>query len=121
MIRIALLAAMVCACSKTVAFSGEQTIKIAGTPPPAPVATADPPRVELRDNKIVINEKIQFAWDQAVILPASFSLLDQVAQVIDKNPQIKKLQVEGHASADGEARHNQQLSDERARSVMRYL
>src|SRR4051812_275454 len=106
MIRAITIAFVLAGCSKTVSFTGDQTIKIAGTPPAAPVVKADPPRVELRDNKIVINEKIQFAWDQATILPASFSLLDQVAKVIDKNPHIKKLQVEGHASADGEARHN---------------
>ncbi len=111
---------LVAACSKPVVFQGEQTLKISG-PAPAPVATVEPPRVELRDNKIVIHEKVQFEWDRATILPVSFGLLDQVAKVILENPHIKKLQVEGHASKDGNAGHNQVLSDQRARSVMTYL
>jgi outer membrane protein OmpA-like peptidoglycan-associated protein len=114
-------ALLVAACSQPVAFRGEQTLKVSAAAPAAPVATVEPPRVELRDNRIVIHEKVQFEWNQATILPVSFGLLDQVATVIKQNPHIKKLQVEGHASADGNARHNQQLSEDRARSVMKYL
>ena len=58
---------------------------------------------------------------QATILEASFSLLNEVAAVIQKNPHIKKIQIEGHASSEGGADHNQRLSDDRARSVMAYL
>src|SRR5262249_40091732 len=109
------------ACGNPVAFQGDSTLKIAGTlPAPAP-APEPPPRVEVRDNKIVINEKIQFEYDKATIMPVSFSLLNEVASVIKKNPQLKKIQIEGHASSEGEAAHNQRLSDDRARSVMRYL
>jgi OOP family OmpA-OmpF porin len=41
--------------------------------------------------------------------------------VIHKNPQIKKIRIEGNASAEGSAQHNQKLSEDRARSVMKYL
>lgn len=121
MVRLfACAAILIAACSKPVAFRGDQTLKVTAAPPEAPVA-AEQPRVELRDNRIVIHEKVQFEWNKATILPVSFGLLDQVAKVIKDNPHIKKLQVEGHASADGNARHNQQLSEARARSVMKYL
>lgn len=111
-------------CAKPVLFQGESTLKIAGTPPaPPPVAAPapEPPRVELRDNKIVINEKIQFEYDKAKIMEVSFGLLNEVGAIIKKNPHIKKLQVEGHASSEGEADHNRRLSEDRARAVMRYL
>jgi OOP family OmpA-OmpF porin len=111
-------------CGKPVAFQGESTLKIAGTPPPPPPPAApapEPARVEVRDNKIVINEKVQFEYNKATILEVSFSLLNEVAAVIKKNPHIKKIQVEGHASSEGSARHNQRLSEGRARSVMEYL
>jgi outer membrane protein OmpA-like peptidoglycan-associated protein len=111
-------------CAKPVEFQGESTLKIAGAPPPPPAPpppAAEPPRVEVRDNRIEIHEKIQFAYDKATILEASFSLLNEVADVIKKNPHIKKIQIEGYASSEGEARHNKKLSDERARSVMKYL
>ena len=110
-------------CAKPVVFQGEQTLAIRAeppAPPPAP-APAPPPRVEVRDNKITITEKIQFEHDRATIMSVSFGLLDEIASVIQKNPHIKKLQIEGHASAEGGARHNQKLSEARARSVMKYL
>jgi OOP family OmpA-OmpF porin len=117
-----LLTIAVWGCGKPVVFQGESTLKISGAPPAAAVAPAPtPPRVEVRDNKIVIAEKIQFEYDKATILPASFGLLDEVAAVIKQNPHIKKIQIEGHASSEGDADHNQRLSDDRARSVMAYL
>jgi OOP family OmpA-OmpF porin len=117
-----LLTIAVWGCGKPVVFQGESTLKISGAAPVAAVAPAPaPPRVEVRDNKIVIAEKIQFEYDKATILPASFGLLDEVVAVIKQNPHIKKIQIEGHASSEGDADHNQRLSDDRARSVMAYL
>jgi len=93
-------------------------------PPPEPKKEEPPPppaRVELRDNKIEIREKIQFEHNKATILPQSFSLLDEIAALIKKNPHIKKIAIEGHASAEGDKNHNLRLSDDRAKSVMKYL
>jgi OOP family OmpA-OmpF porin len=116
-----LLAIGLCACGKPVIFQGESTLPITGQPPPAAAPVAEPPRVEVRDNKIVIGEKIQFEYDKATIMEVSFGLLNEVASVIKKNPHLKKIQIEGHASSEGELRHNQQLSEDRARSVLTYL
>jgi OOP family OmpA-OmpF porin len=80
-----------------------------------------PKRVELRDNKIVFKEKIQFAYNDSTILDSSFSLLDEIAKVIKENPHVKKIAIEGHASADGGDEHNLKLSDARAKSVRIYL
>jgi len=41
--------------------------------------------------------------------------------VIIKNPQVKKISIEGHASKDGESKSNKKLSDERAKAVMKWL
>jgi OOP family OmpA-OmpF porin len=94
-------------------------------PPPPPPPKEEPPpppaRVEVRDNKIEFKEKIQFEYNKAVILPASFGLLDEITDVIKKNTHIKKIAIEGHASSEGDAKHNLKLSDERAKSVMKYL
>jgi OOP family OmpA-OmpF porin len=127
-------------CGGPVAFQGERTLKIAGTPRPFPVVppapaeapvpavpqvpaapAPEPQRVELRDDKIVINEKIQFQRNKSTIKAVSFSLLIEVAAVIKKHPHIKKIRVEGHASSEGAARHNKRLSHDRARAVMRFL
>jgi OOP family OmpA-OmpF porin len=92
-----------------------------GTPPVHVVEAKPPPRVEVRDNKIEIHEKIQFDFDKATIKPASFDLMNEIASVIAKNPQIKRLRIEGHASSEGNPAHNRTLSDERAQAVMKYL
>src|SRR5205807_223553 len=47
--------------------------------------------------------------------------LAEIADVIKKNPQVKKISIEGHASAEGEAKHNKKLSDDRAKAVMEHL
>jgi len=77
--------------------------------------------VEVKSDKIVINEKIQFEYNKATILQNSFSLMDEIAAVIKKNPHIKKLSIEGHASSEGNADHNLKLSEARAKSVMTYI
>jgi OOP family OmpA-OmpF porin len=117
-------------CGGVTQFQGAQAFAVAGTPPPPPPPAPPPPpkeepkpppRVELRDNKIDFKEKIQFEVNKATIKEASFSLLHDIAEVIKKNPQVKKLSIEGHASADGDAKANKKLSDDRAKAVMDYL
>lgn len=111
------------ACGGIVTFQGQNAFSIAGTQeaPKVEAPPEPPPRVEVRSDKIEIKEKIQFEYNKAVILPSSFSLLDEIADTIKKNPQIKKLSVEGHASAEGDPGHNLKLSDERAAAVRKYL
>lgn len=108
-------------CGGPVVFQGQSTLPVTGTPPPAVAEAKPPPRVEVRDNKIEIHDKIQFDYDKATIRPESFGLMNEIASVIVKNPQIKKIRIEGNASAEGSAQHNQKLSEDRARSVMKYL
>jgi outer membrane protein OmpA-like peptidoglycan-associated protein len=116
-----LVALLACAaCGGVTPYAGAHAIAITGTPPPAEPAP-EPPRVELRDDKIDFKEKIQFDANKASIKPASFSLLHEIAEVIRKNPQVKKISIEGHASADGDAAPNLKLSRDRAKSVRKHL
>src|SRR5262245_16223206 len=115
-------------CGGVTQFAGAQPFTIAGTPPPAPpppVAKEEPPkpppRVELRDNKIEFKEKIQFEVNKAIIKEESFSLLHDIGEVIKKNPQVKKISIEGHASAEGDPKRNKKLSDDRSKAVMEFL
>ena len=109
-------------CGAPVVFQGQSTLPVTGRPPPPAVVEArPPPRVEVRDNKIEIHDKIQFDYDKATIRSESFGLMNEIASVIVKNPQIKKIRIEGNASSEGSAQHNQKLSEDRARSVMKYL
>ncbi|MBL9099991.1 MAG: OmpA family protein [Myxococcales bacterium] len=127
---IVLSAALLAACGPTV-FDDATALQIVGDPPPLPKPPPPPPepvkepepppRVELKDNKITIAEKIQFDFDKATIKPESDSLMQEIITVIKQNPHVKKLAIEGHTSSEGSARHNMKLSDQRAKAVMDYF
>jgi OOP family OmpA-OmpF porin len=123
--RMTLLAAvsimMLNGCGQPVAFQGQSTLAIVGTPPAPEPPPPAPPRVVVRDNKIEIHEKIQFDFDKATIKDASFGLMNEIVDVIAKHPQLRQIRIEGYASSEGDAQHNRTLSDERAKSVMKYL
>jgi outer membrane protein OmpA-like peptidoglycan-associated protein len=76
--------------------------------------------VVVKRDKLELKEKIQFAWDQAVLQPVSFPLLDEVAQALKDNKGFR-VEVEGHASSEGGDEHNQTLSEQRAQAVLDYL
>jgi len=127
---VALPALVLAGCGEPIVFHGKAPISVVGTPPPPPppppppkkVEPPPPPaRVELRDNKIEIREKIQFKVNSAEILDVSFDLLNEIAKVMNDNPQVKKIRIEGHASAEGNAARNKKLSAARAKSVLEYL
>jgi OOP family OmpA-OmpF porin len=111
-------------CGGTTTFQDTTPIRIAVAPPaPPPQADVPPPekKVVLRDNRIEITEKVQFALDKAEILSVSFGLLDEVAKVIQENPHVQKVSIEGHASDEGDEQYNLQLSKARAEAVRQYL
>ena len=112
------------ACGPTV-FEDATTLTVVGDatpPPPKPkMVIAKPKRVEVQDNRIVINEKIQIDFNKATIKPESDSLMQEIINVIKENPHIKKLAIEGHTSSEGSDKYNLKLSDKRAKAVMDYL
>ncbi len=120
---IALVAAA--GCGGTTTFQDTTPIRIAVAAPEPPPKLADPPpqekKVELRNNRIEISEKIQFALDKSEILPVSFNLLDEVAKVIQENPHVQQISIEGHASDEGDDQYNLNLSKARAEAVRVYL
>jgi outer membrane protein OmpA-like peptidoglycan-associated protein len=119
---VAVLAA-VAGCGGTTAFRDQTPIRIAVAPPPPPAPEVPPPpkQVILRDNKIEITEKVQFEYNKANVLSVSFGLLDEVAKVIQENPHVQKVSIEGHASDEGDENYNLTLSKARAEAVRVYL
>ena len=77
-------------------------------------------KVIIKPDKLELKEKIAFKWDSATLEDASFPLLDEVAQALKDNVRFK-VQVDGHASSDGDDDHNQTLSERRAQAVVDYL
>ncbi len=78
-------------------------------------------KVIVRRDRIEITDKVYFAYDSDRILPKSYELLDNVAKVVNEHTEIPMIFIEGHTDADGNDNYNLQLSDRRAKSVLRYL
>lgn len=78
-------------------------------------------KVAMREDRIDILEKVQFAPGSARIRPRSFAMLSQVVSVLKTHPDVARVQVEGHTDSTGSARINTALSQARAESVVAYL
>jgi outer membrane protein OmpA-like peptidoglycan-associated protein len=77
--------------------------------------------VEVGKTEIKIKQQIQFALDSAVILPESFGLMTEIADVLIRNPRIKRVEIQGHTDNTGTPESNKQLSERRADSVRLWL
>ncbi|MCB9764304.1 MAG: OmpA family protein [Alphaproteobacteria bacterium] len=84
--------------------------------------------VELKDTQVKVTaqevrilQQVFFETDKAVIRPESYALLDEVANTLVVNPQIRLVEVQGHTDSVGSAEYNQQLSEDRANAVRQYL
>jgi outer membrane protein OmpA-like peptidoglycan-associated protein len=93
---------------------------------PGPAENKGCPRqysmVTVTKDKIEIKKQIKFATGSAKIVGAeSEKILDEVAQAMNDNAQIKKIRVEGHTDSVGDDAMNLKLSQNRANSVMSAL
>ncbi|MDB4982067.1 MAG: putative internalin [Myxococcales bacterium] len=64
---------------------------------------------------------MKFKTNSAVILPESNYILAGIVKLLNENPEIKKLRIEGHTDTRGKPRANKKLSQRRAASVMKWL
>jgi len=87
------------------------------------VLKAEPPRrvTLLRKRRIEVKTAIHFEADRWRVLADSYLVLDEVADVLLRNPQIGQLRVEGHTDDVGDAAANKLLSENRARAIVDYL
>jgi outer membrane protein OmpA-like peptidoglycan-associated protein len=81
----------------------------------------EPARVSVTETQIDVQGTVYFDTGSARILPTSFSLLDEVAQVMTDHPELLRVRVEGHTDSRGSASSNRVLSEARAASVATYL
>ena len=84
-----------------------------GCPDEAPV----PEEGEL----IGLSEKIFFQHNESIILQKSYPVLEQVASLLKRHPQIAKVRIEGHTDDTGGIQFNLNLSQERAEAVKLHL
>jgi len=78
-------------------------------------------RVVVTDTSIEILDVIYFEYNKDIIKPASYPILDAVAATMQGNPSIQLIEIQGHTDERGDDAYNLDLSDRRAKSVLKYL
>ncbi len=77
--------------------------------------------VRIQGNELKLSDKILFETDSHKILGQSSALLEEIAEVMQKNPNIQQVEIQGHTDNTGGREHNQKLSDARSNSVKDWL
>jgi outer membrane protein OmpA-like peptidoglycan-associated protein len=90
-----------------------------GCPDERPAPPADEHAEE--GQLLEINERVFFKHNESELLSKSFPVLQKVASLLKRYPQIEELRVEGHTDDTGGKAFNQQLSQARAESVRAYM
>jgi outer membrane protein OmpA-like peptidoglycan-associated protein len=81
----------------------------------------DEPLVEIETERLTLKDAIHFDTAMDTIKSESFKILNQIADIMKQHPELKRIRVEGHTDNVGAAAYNKDLSQRRARSVVRYL
>ncbi|MBM4359838.1 MAG: OmpA family protein, partial [Deltaproteobacteria bacterium] len=79
------------------------------------------PKAVVTAKEIVINETIEFEVDKAALLAESYGVIDVVASLMRANPDILKIEVQGHTDDTGKPSENRKLSQSRAEAVVKAL
>ena len=89
-------------------------------PPPPPPPTPTPEALPPPSSKRIVLRGVHFDFDKSDILPDSRPILDEAAEALKENPDVR-ISVEGHTDAIGDDAYNEQLSLRRAEAVFHYL
>jgi OOP family OmpA-OmpF porin len=81
----------------------------------------DEPLVEIETERLSLKDAIHFDTAKDTIKSESFKILDQIATLLKQHAELRRVRVEGHTDNVGSAPYNKDLSQRRARSVVRYL
>ncbi len=80
------------------------------------------PELQVEDRAVLnlASQAVQFDNNKASLKPSSFPVLDQIADILIKYPGYK-VSIAGHTDIIGGTRHNQVLSEKRAKTCYDYL
>ena len=91
-------------------------------PEPEPVAAApEPAKCEPTMETITVGAEKLFGFDKAVLKDEGKAALNEAAEKVKANPEIKAVIVTGHTDRLGSDAYNQKLSERRANQVKNYL
>jgi outer membrane protein OmpA-like peptidoglycan-associated protein len=80
-----------------------------------------PTRVFVSKERIEILERIFFDVNKVTVKKESYDLLLEVARVLNANPHIKQVEVQGHTDSMADDAYNLKLSQGRVEAVVRFL
>jgi OOP family OmpA-OmpF porin len=79
------------------------------------------PKARVEKDQIVITERVEFETDSAKLLESSNGILIAVMNVLREHTEIGQVLVQGHTDNVGGATYNKHLSEQRAKSVVKWL
>src|SRR5690606_38616736 len=74
-------------------------------------------QVEVREQEIVLYDKVYFEYDRATLRPVSKRVLDEMVATLRSHPEITQVELGGHADERGNQLYNLELSRQRAQAV----
>jgi outer membrane protein OmpA-like peptidoglycan-associated protein len=77
-------------------------------------------RPALVQGQVLTFNDIYFDFDRSNIKPESYPVLDSIVEMFLENSEVR-IEIAGHTDSDGSEAYNQNLSEERAASVLNYL
>ena len=80
-----------------------------------------PQFIKMEGNVVRILQQVHFGSGSTTILPDSFPMLQEIANLLKANPNIHRMSIDGHTDTRGDADMNMKLSQGRANSVMLWL
>jgi len=81
----------------------------------------DEDQVRVVGERIVLDDRVHFEMNNAIIRDVSFGLIEKLAKLLREHPEYTHVEVQGHADARGDEEFNQKLSQSRAESVVEFL
>lgn len=80
----------------------------------------DVPLIPIEATGPILLDNVFFDLGSSVLRKESFAVLDNFVKFLESDPKLK-IELQGHTDARGDDASNLKLSDDRAKSVMRYL
>jgi outer membrane protein OmpA-like peptidoglycan-associated protein len=81
----------------------------------------DQTSARIEGRRIVILDKVYFAFRKEEIKPQSYPVLKAVAGILRANPKIRRIRIAGYTDGRGSTQVNRSLSQKRAEAVMAFL
>jgi outer membrane protein OmpA-like peptidoglycan-associated protein len=81
------------------------------------VATADTRGFRIQGRQVTVPDQVHFVTDSADIMPDSQTLLERIADFLNRHPELQRLEIQGHTDNQGPRPRNQALSQQRAEAV----